>query len=136
MRAVCLTLIALLSTACSTPTEPKLGDEFELHVGESAALTDVGLWVAFLGVGEDSRCPLQAMCVWAGDAAVLLETAPLPDALAADSRTDTLHTHVDPMLLQLGSLELVLVRLDPYPETPLSIGQDTYIATLMTRRVR
>jgi len=39
-------------------------------------------------------------------------------------------------LLQLGSLELVLVRLDPYPETPLSIGQDTYIATLMTRRVR
>ena len=98
-------------------------------------MEDVGLWVAFVGVSEDSRCPLQAMCVWAGDAAVLVETAPFPDALEADSKTDTLHTNLDPKLLPLGPVEPVLVRLDPYPETPSSIPVDAYIATFTNRQV-
>jgi hypothetical protein len=113
-------------------TEPRLGDEFQLRVGEQAALRDIGLWVAFLGVGADSRCPLKVMCVWAGDAAVLVETAPFPDALEADSKTDTLHTHLDPKWLDLGSFELLLVRLDPYPETPSSLSPDDYVATFRT----
>ena len=133
MRTFCMAILTAVSLGCSTSTGPRLGDEFELLVGESAALEDVGLWVAFIGVSEDSRCPRQAMCVWAGDAAVLVETAPFPDAVEADSKTDTLHTRLDPRLLQLGAVELVLVRLDPYPETPSSIPADAYVATFTTR---
>jgi hypothetical protein len=136
MRDLHVLLLMVLGIGCSSTTGPQLGDEFQLRVGQDAALEDVGLWVAFLGVSEDSRCPLQAMCVWAGDAAVLVETAPLPDALEADSKTDTLHTNLDPKLLPLGPVELVLVRLDPYPETPSSIPLDAYIATFITRQAQ
>ena len=133
MRAHAAVLLTFFGLACPTMTEPRLGDEFQLRVGEHATLSDVGLWVAFLGVDGDSRCPLQVMCVWAGDAAVLVETAPFPDAISADSKTDTLHTLLDPKSLDFGSFELVLVRLDPYPETPSSIAPDAYVATFLTR---
>ena len=63
MRVYGAVLLTALGLACSTPTEPRLGDEFQLRVGEHAVLSDIGLWVAFIGVDGDSRCPLQAMCV-------------------------------------------------------------------------
>lgn len=132
MRVQTIVLLTVCGLACSTMTEPRLGDEFQLRVGEHAVLSDIGLWVAFLGVGWDSRCPLKVMCVWAGDAAVLVEIAPSPDFRSADSRTDTLHTHLDPKWLDFGSFELLLVRLDPYPETPSSISPEDYVATFLT----
>ena len=99
-------------------------------------VADAGVSVAFVGVDEASRCPLQAMCVWAGDASVLLEIAPWPDALAVDSRTDTLHTNLEPRELRLDGLELALVHLDPYPEASESIPQDQYVATFGVRAAR
>ena len=132
MRLTACVMIAA-AVACTTATEPKLGEEFELRVGEHAAFADAGLWIAFIGVTQDSRCPLQAMCVWAGDAAVLVETAPYSDALSADSKTDTLHTNLDPRSLSLGLFELDLVRLAPYPQTPSSISPDEYVATFVIR---
>jgi len=133
MRTFDIAILTAVSLGCSTSTGPRLGDEFELKVGEATALEDLGLWFAFVGASEDSRCPRQAICVWAGDAAVRVETAPFPDAVEADSKTHTLHTRLDPRLLQLGAVELMLVRLDPYPETPSSIPADAYVATFTTR---
>jgi hypothetical protein len=136
MRNLGAILLLALNVGCSELAEPQLGREFRLHVGENVVLADIGLWVAFIGVSQDSRCPLQAMCVWAGDAAVMVETAPFPDAVAADSRTDTLHTNLEPKGLPLGAVELILVRLDPYPETPSSIPVDDYVVTLEARRAQ
>ncbi len=132
MRVKVLALIAA-GVACTTATEPRLSDEFELRVGDHATFTDAGVRVAFLGVSQDSRCPSQVMCVWAGDAAVLVETAPYPGTVSADSRTDILHTDLDPKSLGLGLFELTLVRLAPYPETPSSISPDDYVATFVIR---
>jgi len=136
MRVLAAIVLSVFGLACSTVTEPSLGDEFQLRVGEHAALSDLGLWISFVGVVGDSRCPLKAMCVWAGDAAVLVETAPFPDFLSVDSRTDTLHTHLEPKWLDFGSFELLLVRLDPYPETPSAIPPDDYVATFLTAELR
>ncbi len=136
MRTLSMTFLIALGIGCSTSTEPQLGDEFQLTVGEHVALEDVGLWLAFSGVAQDSRCARQATCVWSGDATVLVEIAPYPDAAEPDSKTDTLHTHLDPRLLKLDSFELVLLRLDPYPETLSSIPADAYIATFTTRQVQ
>ncbi len=122
-------VLGVLLTACGLATQPNLDEEFDLKVGERATLTDVSLFVRFIEVSGDSRCPLRAQCVWAGDAAVLLETAPL----AGDAMTDTLHTNsaMGPDTLDLGTAALRLVRLDPYPETPGSIPQDQYVVRLI-----
>jgi hypothetical protein len=129
MRPHKFTLGIVFIMACGTTTGPRAGDEFQLKVGESFMLDDAGARVVFRGVSSDSRCPSQVMCVWAGDAAVLIEVAPLHDVLQALSKVDTLHTNLDPKSLSLGSIELLLAQLDPYPETPGSIPADSYVAT-------
>ena len=130
MRALRIGVLSLL-LACSTPAGPKLGDQFTLAVGQSATIADLGLWMRFIQVTQDSRCPTQVACVWAGDAAVIIEVAPLN----GDSKEDTLHTTLEPQSIPLGPAELRLVRLDPYPATPTSIPAGAYTVTLATRRV-
>lgn len=63
----------------------------ELAVGETVRF-DKSLRVTFLKVVKDSRCPINARCITAGDAEVLLEVrvgAKKPEIVA-------LHTHDDP----------------------------------------
>ena len=69
-----ITLLPLLSGCADSPTKPTrqvvLGEEFVLAPGESAGIGSTKLTVAFDGVSGDSRCPVDAVCVWEGDATV------------------------------------------------------------------
>lgn len=130
MRFAFLGLAAVLA-GCNSTAAPGLGDEFTLRVGESAAITELGVWMRFHRVVEDSRCPASVVCVWSGDGAVLMEVAPLN----GDSKETVLHTNIDPSSISLGKAELRLVKLDPYPAAPGSIAPDAYVVTLTTRLV-
>jgi hypothetical protein len=71
MFALCLFL-----AACDTSMEPSpkptvhavLNVPFTLAAGQSGVLDDEELSVTFVRVLDDTRCPIDAMCVWAGDA--------------------------------------------------------------------
>jgi hypothetical protein len=117
----------LLVGGCTSITAPTVGEEFQMAVGERVSIPEENLWLRFLGVDSDSRCPSDVVCVWEGDGAVLIEVAPL----VGDSRTDTLHTTLEPKVINLGQLELALIRLDPYPISTSPIGSDEYVATLI-----
>lgn len=110
---------------------PRLGDAFVLAVGDTATIASTNLWLRFARVASDSRCPSGTQCVWAGDAAVVIETAPF----FGDARTDTLHTALDPQSVKVGLIELRVVRLDPYPESTGSIPIRAYRLTLITQEV-
>ncbi len=45
---------------------PKLGEEFELAVHQTAQITDENISITFQEVLEDSRCPVDVTCIWAG----------------------------------------------------------------------
>jgi hypothetical protein len=130
MRFAILGLAALLP-GCSSAAAPGLGDEFTLRVGQSAAITELGLWMRFNQVVDDSRCPANVVCVWEGDGAVLMEVAPLN----GDSKESVLHTSVEPHSIPLGRAELRLVKLDPYPAASGAIDPNAYVVTLTTRLV-
>lgn len=138
-RSTAAGLIALFAAAIPVacddePTGPEPGESFTLAVGESEILDTVHARVRFLSVSEDSRCPLRAQCVWAGDGAVVLEIAPA----GADAAEDTLHTNPEsgPISAVLGRYELTLLGLDPYPDTPGEIEPDEYRATLVLQERR
>jgi hypothetical protein len=107
-----------------------VGEEFSLRIGERALLEDLALDVRFLEVAEDSRCPSNALilCVWIGDAAVVIETTPQ----FADAVHDTLHTTLEPKAVQAGTVVLRLVSVDPYPEDVGPIPVEEYRATFVT----
>lgn len=124
--ALCICLGLLLGCS-SDPTGPEPGDSFTLKPGERVTLPDAETRVRFQGVSEDSRCPLRAQCVWAGDGAAVFEIAPLD----GDAMEHTLHTNEGPTGVVLGRYELELLELDPYPEVPGGIAPDDYRATLV-----
>ena len=121
--------VAILLAGCNSTAGPQLGDQFTLRYGQSASITELDLWVRFIDVVDDSRCPSDVECVWSGDGAVLLEVAPLN----GDSKEDVVHTSLEPHQIPLGRAELRLVRLDPYPVTTRPIAPHDYVVTLVTR---
>lgn len=70
-------LAALLVVAACTSDSgnvrvASLSETFTLNYGQAAKL-EAGPSVQFVGVGEDSRCPVDVQCVWQGNAAIVLE---------------------------------------------------------------
>jgi hypothetical protein len=46
--------------------------EFKIDLNETAILPDENIWVKFNEVTEDSRCPINVQCIWAGRAKIVV----------------------------------------------------------------
>lgn len=112
-----------LSTTGSTEIKP--GEEFELRCGQSASLSEAGLVVTFKDLTEDSRCPEGAVCVWAGNARVVVSL----------SETDVLlNTTLQPREVSHSGYRIRLVAVHPYPKLNEQYRPEDYsIKLLMTK---
>jgi hypothetical protein len=105
-----------------------LEQPFTLQVGQSAQVDS--LEIVFSRVVQDSRCPSDVVCVWAGDAAVeILLTRPETERIAV-----TLHTTLRPNKAMVDGYVLHLVRVDPYPRSSSPITLRDYRVTLMVSK--
>lgn len=104
---------------------------FALRVGQEVRVGGSVLRIAFLEVVNDSRCPSNVMCIWAGDAVVRVGAA----FGMGPTVPYELHTSLTPSSVDLGSYRLTLMRLDPYPVAPGPIEADRYVATFRLQRV-
>jgi hypothetical protein len=118
-----LALAALL--ACSNAATAPVNKDFTLAVGESVAVTGTPITIRFLGVPEDSRCPINAVCIWAGNARVELELrgSDAPATLSVNSFNGAKE-------VVYGAYRVQLVQLEPAPTTTGPIQQRDYRATL------
>lgn len=126
----CLITATENSEAGSEPARVRLGQEFKLRVGQRAAVE--GLRVRFTAVANDSRCPADVTCVWAGNAEVQIE------AEAGGSRERLkLNTHGGdkfPKKSRHRQYSIGLVSLSPHPRTDSKTGAADYVATLVIRK--
>jgi len=137
-RLAVLLIPALAACASATdsgsdPVEPegtvvdaRVGQTFRLRAGATARL-DNGVLVFFRGATDDSRCPTDVQCVWAGDATLHLR--------AASTRRDTwttltLHTDVLPRSGDFDGRTLTVVDLAPGPRAGQRIATGDYVAIL------
>ena len=56
----------------------KIGEEFSLALGESVGIDQSGVSVGFKAVVEDSRCPMNARCIWEGNARIAILVSAFP----------------------------------------------------------
>ena len=72
---LCLPMMFFVISCSAESDEIKaaLGEEFVLAFGHSASLEGVGLTIRFIEVTEDSRCPEEVECVWAGRVSCLVD---------------------------------------------------------------
>ncbi len=102
------------------PHTTQLPDTVELKPGQSVHLPDQGYRITFLSVPADSRCPAEARCVWAGDAAIQLKIS------GSEARDCTLHTTLNPKSIALERVDIALMKVAPYPSLSSPINPWEY----------
>jgi hypothetical protein len=124
--------IVFVLSACKsdTPGGPSaVNQQVVLAPGATTTVQGERTTIRFEGVTNDSRCPGDATCIWAGDAIVRVVVSS-----SGSTSTYELHT-VDLKPAQHGDLTIALETLTPYPFASLGpIKPGDYRATLRITR--
>jgi hypothetical protein len=135
--SICFVLLVSAGAANGTtktkPATPvaRLGRQFKLNAGRQVTLER--LRIKFAAVSEDSRCPSDVTCVWAGNAAVRLAVS----TNRSNGKSLTLNTGHSPSLAneaQYQGYNLKLVDLSPYPRSDRKIAAGDYIVTMLVSK--
>lgn len=106
------------------------GRPFRIRAGTIARIGDTELLIGFRGITQDSRCPMDALCVWEGDASArIMATVGRAQWTGFD-----LHTRLDPKEARFNEWKIKLVGVEPYPRSDRRIDPDDYIVTLEVSR--
>ena len=126
-----LVVLCLISGCTDQPAAPTgpVDTTVVLAPGAVADITGTSIRLRFLGVVADSRCPGDALCVWAGDATVRIDVVPS----TGGSATYELHTDRTPPVSH-GDLTIALTELSPYPFGTRPINPSDYRARIRVTR--
>ncbi|HEX6041494.1 hypothetical protein [Longimicrobium sp.] len=116
MNRILVSALLALTAACGVlPTGGgdarlvELDSEFTLDEGDKAVVRGPGIAVQFIGVSEDTRCPIEANCVDAGHATLQLRVS----QEGRESKILTVRTDGAPPRDVYSYHAFELVRLEP-----------------------
>jgi len=107
-------------------SHPNLGEEFELAVHQTAQIRAENISVTFQQVLEDSRCPIDVTCIWAGIAEVSLRVA-----VSGSERELSLSTSPPENSAVFENYKFWLIRLRPVPRANQKIDSSASFVTVM-----
>jgi hypothetical protein len=111
------------------PARARLGVPFQLAVNETVHVAGSSLSVTFFNVTEDSRCPADAVCIWAGQVTVMVGVRENSTDLGRFNLT--LGDNASAALQNVSSYSIRLTEVQPYPLASQPTSPSDYIATLV-----
>ena len=130
-RLIAVTVAAIIGAACWNPTAPDAaaGAPFDVKVGSTATLDD-GLRIRFDSVRADSRCPMDALCIRAGEAIIAVSmTTSKGSPETREMRTDATGSKIT-----YADHTIELTALAPYPRSTQTIEPRDYVATFIVQK--
>ena len=125
-------IVAVSSCAAMEPTVPaEPGVTFSLPIGKTAAINGSETRLTFKVVREDSRCPTDVTCIWAGDAKIDVTIS------RNGSSDDTRVLSLTPPNNEAtsGDLQIRFVGLTPVPRQADGNAPRAYVAQLVVNRI-
>lgn len=113
MKKLIFTFIAMLSIAAAAAA--KAPETLTLRKGQQKTASSSKISVKFISVLDDSRCPSNAKCIWAGNARIQI-------AVSKGKKTPQifeLNSNLKPQSIVFEGYEINFGSLTPHP------GQDT-----------
>jgi len=106
------------------------GNEFALALGGTATISGSSTRMTFRTVRDDSRCPVDVQCVWAGDAKIELTIS------RSGSADDAKILSLTPPNNETtsGDLRIRFIGLAPAPRSTEDRAQRKYVAHLVVTR--
>lgn len=122
-----LLAVAACGSSVGEPRPLPLGEEVTLAPGETAG-SDVRL--VFERVASDSRCPIDALCIWEGDALVVATLRAVGAECAVELHTAGSLPHEG----TCAGYGVRLSRLTPAPRAASPVPASAYRATFVVTR--
>jgi len=130
-------VIGLISAflSCNKENEPTLVNQFRLNdtikiaFGDSLFNSDEKIYIAFNSVLEDSRCPMNANCIWAGTAIVDFHISASNITVPFELATNEVNNYSSDMIID--DFEIKLLGLYPYPKIGVESSNEDYLATIV-----
>jgi hypothetical protein len=120
----------LLVVSCTKESvnskEDSSKEEVTLKVGELVTVSGTSLAIEFSSVTNDSRCPIDVVCVWAGNA----ETEMAFHVPGSPVTVGYLNTFEEPREFSYAGYLIRLKDLKPYPKEGMEIDPNEYEVTL------
>src|ERR1700741_1920269 len=129
MKICLIALFVAGVAACSSPTQPDRvpkGEPFTLRAGDSALTTD-DIRIRFDTVRSDSRCPMDALCIRAGEAVIAVTVSHVGE-VPAGRELDTTPARSAPTF---HGYTITLRELQPSPRSDRQIQPGDYIGTFI-----
>lgn len=141
MRKLVWGAAILALTACAEATEPELTPdvavvpaavEMTLRMGQGGEVAGSAVKVQLLRVPEDSRCPIDAICVWAGNAVVELGIR-----VGGGAATPLqINTNLEPRHADWHGVRITVLDLQPAPRAAEPTRQDGYSVRIRVEPIR
>ena len=125
MKFKILTAIILTFVFGAFYTAEAQTSQIKLQVGAQKKAFKNKLTVKFIQVLDDSRCPEDVNCVWAGNAKVQIKIRKGNGAW----KTLEVNSSLAPQTVEFGGYEIKLVNLTPTPRSNIRINRNGYVAT-------
>jgi|GEM_PF-402835 len=107
---------------------------FKLSVNQTAYLSPADIIFRFVNVTEDSRCPSDVQCIWAGQVSILVEYSRASTGEELGSFTLTLGSSNVNASAAIEGYLVKLARVDPYPVSTVQIHPSEYVSTLFIQK--
>jgi hypothetical protein len=106
------------------------GVSFTLAPGQAATVKTADTRITFREVREDSRCPVDVQCVWAGDAKIEVVIA----RTGSPAETKTLSITPPDNEVQSGNLKIRFIGLTPVPRQADGNTPRNYLAEFVAEQ--
>lgn len=126
---IAVAMLAIVA-GCATVETAVVADPgvtFSLAAGKTAAVNGNNARITFNRVTEDSRCPTDVVCVWAGDARIELTIS--RDGSPVDTKVVSVTAPNNEVVS--GDLRIRFVGLAPAPRSSEPTSSRAYVAQLV-----
>lgn len=130
MRAIILTFILTLVFGTFVNAQTQNLQQSSIRIDTQKKFSKSKLTVKVLSI-EDSRCPKDVQCVWAGDAKVKIRVT----NKKGKTETFELHTNLEPKTAKFDNYEIKLGDVTPHPASNIRIDASKRTAQIIVSRM-
>jgi hypothetical protein len=130
MKKVITGLLFLMLAAGAMPAVAKRADDVEVQINKQVTAAD-GLKIAFVELVEDSRCPTDVDCIWAGNAKIKVRVTK-----NGRSKLLLLEMVTKGMAPNFGNYRLKLKDLTPKLRSNVRINRNAYVARIGVTKIK
>ena len=130
MKLLIASLLVLVGVGSFSIVSAKQGQEVSVKINTEARANG-GVRVRFVELVEDSRCPVDTNCIWAGNAKIKVRVT--RNGRSRVIELNTMPKGGDPVF---AGYKFRLTDLDPDLRTNVRINRNGYVAKIEVTRVR